>query len=351
MEINYKQEMCNELAVILNKQFDIPTQHFENIFYYVANKYDIKTNCTDLVTVSNSDIEIIKKFIVSKKLEGLSDNTLHCYSYEIKRFYDFLNHQNSIIDVTADDIRCYIADGTLNKNWTGINSNNILRCLSSFYSWLVDEEYITRNPVKKIKKVKTKKNVRIPFTEVEIEKMRDYLGNIENGHLKSTRTLRDRAIFEVMLSTGCRVGELCNMRIGDIDFKNNEIKVIGKGNKERVVFLNEKASFHLKKYLDSRDRHKKTTDSVFYTLYSKGENEQPLKVSGVEILIRELGRTCGVKAFPHKFRHTAATTALRRGMPIEQVRIMLGHDNIDTTLIYAQSNIDDVKHNHNKYMQ
>lgn len=347
MEKDYKQDMCNELAVILNKQFDVPTQHFENIFYYVADKYDIQTSCTDLVIVDNSDIEIIKKFIVSKKLEGLSDRTLHTYGYEIKRFWNFLNHKKSIIDVTTDDIRCYIADGTINKNWTAINSNNIRRYLSSFYTWLFDEEYIARNPVKKIKQIKTPKNVRVPFTEIEIEKMRDYLGKPNGRNMSKEKAVRNKAIFEVLLSTGCRVGELCNMKIGDIDYRNNEIKVLGKGNKERVVFLNEKAVFHLKKYLDSRDNYKETTDYVFYTL---GNNCRPLQVSGTEILIRELGRACGVEAFPHKFRHTAATTALKRGMPIEQVRIMLGHDNIDTTLIYAQSNIDDVKHNHSKYM-
>lgn len=350
MEKDYKQEMCNELAIILKKQFDIPTQHFENIFYYVTNKYDIQTSCTDLVIVDNSDIEIMKKFIVSKKLEGLSDRTLKVYSYELKRFYDFLNHQKSIIDVTPDDIRCYLADGTLNKNWTGAQCNNIRRYLSAFYTWLVDEEYITRNPIRKINKIKTPKNIRVPFTDIEVEKMREHICEANYRWCAEEQTLRDRAIFEVLLSTGCRVSELCNMKIGDIDFRKNEAKVIGKGNKERVVFFNEKAIFHLKKYLDFRDEHKENTDNVFYTV-AKSNRKAPLKVSGVEILIRDLGRACGVEAFPHKFRHTSATTALRRGMPIEQVRIMLGHENIDTTLIYAQSNIEDVKHNHTKFMQ
>lgn len=349
--MDYKSEMCNELAIILSKQFDVPVQHFENIFYYVAQKYNIETSCTDLVTVDNSDIEIIKKFIVSKKLEGLSDRTLDYYGHTVKRFYNFLNHQKSIIDVTPDDIRAFLANGTINEKWSAINSNNIRRNLSAFYTWLFDEEYIPRNPVRKIKKIKTPKNVRVPFTETEIEKMRDCLEDTKVRNKGKEKVIRNRAIIEVLLSTGCRVGELCNMKIGDIDFRNKEIKVLGKGNKERIVFLNDKAAYHLKKYLDSRDKHREATDYVFYTLWETGEKCKPLNISGVEIVIRELGKACGVKAFPHKFRHTAATTALRRGMPIEQVRIMLGHDNIDTTLIYAQSNIDDVKLNHNKFMQ
>lgn len=228
MESNYKQDICNKIAVILNKEFDISTKRFENIFYSVVGKYEIQLACTDLVVVDNSDVEVIKKFLVSKRLEGLADSTLHAYGYEIKKFYGFLNNQKAITDVTSDDIRCYIADGTINRNWTPIRSNNIRRYLSSFYTWLFDEEYISRNPVRKIKQIKTPKNIRVPFTEIEVEKMRDYLGKTKYRNMGEEKAIRDKAIFELLLSTGCRVGELCGIKIGDIDFKNNEIKVIGK---------------------------------------------------------------------------------------------------------------------------
>lgn len=352
MEIDYKQEMCIKLSSILSERFNVPMREFSNIFYYVANDYEIKTSCTELVVNNNSDFEIIKRFIVCKKIEGLSERSLDLYFYNLKRFYGYINHRKSLLDITANDVRAFLADGMVNKNWSNEYSNNLRLSLSSFYHWCVDEELILRNPISKTKQIKRKKNVREPFTEAEIEKMRDYLSNLksENGYLKEERAIRDRAIFEVLLSTGCRVAELCGMKVGDIDFKTHEVKVIGKGQKERIVFLNEKSFFYLSRYLESKTEHNDSSDFVFYTLLSGGKSA-PLKISGVEIIIRELGRACNIKAFPHKFRHTAATVALRRGMPIDQVRMMLGHESIDTTLIYAQSNMDDVKVNHDKYLQ
>lgn len=336
---DYKANMCEQICLVLNKQYSLPFKELYNILCFVTKDYEITRSCQELVTVENSDIEILQKFIVCKKIEGLSDKTLRYYSSQLKNFYGFLNHHKSLIDVTTDDIRCYLADGTLNKNWSGGNADNVRRILSTFYHWCVDEYYMDRNPCSKIKNIKKRKTVRVPFTEEEIEKMRDYL--VENNDI------RDRAIFELLLSTGSRVSEICNIKMENVNILSKEVKVIGKGNKERICYLNEKALYYLKKYLEGREKDK---EFLFYSLLG-GKLEKPLQISGVEIMIRKLGRSLGIEAYPHKFRHTAATLALKRGMPIDQVRIMLGHEKIDTTLIYAQNNTDDIKLNHNKFMQ
>ena len=249
-----------------------------------------------------------------------------------------------IQDVTTDVVRAYIAYGLTNKKWSYANADNVRRIISTFYTWAVNDDIVVKNPVAKIKPMKQRKNVRTPFTNTEIEKMRDYI--TKNGNE------RDRAIFECLLSTGCRVSELCSLKIQDVNFYEKEAKVLGKGSKERMVYFNDTSIFYLKKYLEicPAELHKNDILFVSELVSSKNGLYNGLGISGCEIWIREMGNNLGIKAHPHKFRHTAATMALSRGMPIEQVRQMLGHEKIETTLIYAHSDTKTLKQTHQKLM-
>lgn len=306
---------------------------FRAVLSKSLENFNVEQAEKSLTVVDNSDYEIFKKFIVSKKIEGRSDRTLEYYTNTFNTFYKWLNGRCSIFDCSVDTFRAYFADGMLNMNWSGCNINNQKRNLSSFWTWLRDEEYVKRNPLMKIQKIKNATHIREPFTKTEIELLRN-----------STKNKRDRAILEFLLSTGCRVGEAEFVKIKDIDFSRQELVVCGKGNKTRTVFLNESAIYHIQEYLKSRD------DDNEYLFVSLEKPHKRLKASGFEIRIRDLGREVNVKAFPHKFRHTAATWALNNGMPIEQVKEILGHESVETTLIYAKINQSELKYSHQKYM-
>ena len=208
------------------------------------------------------------------------------------------------------------------------------RVLSSFFSWLEDEDYILKSPVRRIHKVKTGKTVKETYSDEALEIMRDHAENI-----------RDLAMIDLLASTGMRVGELVQLNRGDIDFENRECIVFGKGDKERKVYFDARAKIHLQNYLTERADD---NPALFVTLLSPFNR---LKISGVEIRLRELGRKLNIpKVHPHKFRRTLATMAIDKGMPIEQVQHLLGHQSIDTTMVYAQVSQSNVKTSHRKYI-
>jgi integrase/recombinase XerD len=210
----------------------------------------------------------------------------------------------------------------------------VRRNISSFFSWLEEEDYVLKSPMKRIHKIKTKTVVKNVISDEAIEKLRD-----------NCRGNRDLAIIDLLYSTGIRVGELVNLNIDDIDLEGRECIVYGKGDKERRVYFDAKAKVHLKDYLDSRDD---ANEALFVTLDAPHER---LKISGVEIRLRQLGRRLNIdRVHPHKFRRTMATRAIDKGMPIEQVQKILGHSQIDTTMQYAMVNQTNVKTSHQKYM-
>lgn len=278
------------------------------------------------------DEELISSFISAKRVEGCSEKTLRYYSSTLKNVFSIVSVP--VRQITTNDIRVYLAEyqgrGTVSK----VTIDNIRRILSSFYSWLEDEDFILKSPIRRIKKVKVSKVVKEVYSDETLEIIRD-----------SCENLRDLAMVDLLSSTGMRVGELVMLDRADIDFQNRECVVLGKGDKERLVYFDARTKVHLRNYIDSR-----TDDNpaLFVTL-NKPFNR--LEISGVEKRLRELGRRLNIdKVHPHKFRRTLATKAIDKGMPIEQVQKLLGHQKIDTTLEYAMVSQNNVKISHRKYI-
>ena len=279
-----------------------------------------------------SNDEFLKMFLDAKRIEGCSDRTIKYYRVTIEHLLK--NVVSPIRKITTEMMRAYLVDYQKINNCGKTTVDNIRRNISSFFSWLEEEDYILKSPMRRIHKIKTQKTVKNIISDEEIEKLRDNCKNI-----------RDTAMIDLLYSTGIRVGELVKLNIEDIDFSERECVVFGKGDKERRVYFDAKSKIHLKNYIESR---KDNNPALFVTLNAPYDR---LKISGVEIRIRELGRMLNLeKVHPHKFRRTMATRAKDKGMPIEQVQKILGHSQIDTTMQYAIVNQNNVKASHRKYI-
>ena len=287
-------------------------------------------NEADKVQISNNDF--LEMFLDAKKIEGCSERTLQYYKVTVAHLLS--QTENSVRKVTTEEIRAYLAEYQKNSNCSNVTIDNIRRNISSFFSWLEEEDYILKSPMRRIHKIKTKTVVKSTISDEGIERLRDNCSEI-----------RDLAIIDLLYSTGIRVGELVNLNIDDIDLEGRECIVYGKGDKERRVYFDAKAKVHLKNYIESRED---SNEALFVTLDAPHDR---LKISGVEIRLRQLGRQLELeKIHPHKFRRTMATRAIDKGMPIEQVQKILGHSQIDTTMQYAMVNQNNVKTSHQKYM-
>ena len=278
------------------------------------------------------NVEYLKMFIDAKQIEGCSERTLQYYRVTIEHMLGSI--ETPIRKITTDEIRGYLVDYQKVNNCSKVTVDNVRRNMSSFFSWLEEEDYILKSPMRRIHKIKTKQPVKETITDEMIEKLRD-----------NCTCVRDLAMIDLLYSTGIRVGELVGLNISDIDFEERECIVFGKGDKERRVYFDAKAKLHLQEYIESR-----TDDNpaLFVTLDAPHAR---LKISGVEIRVRELGRKLNIdKIHPHKFRRTMATRAIDKGMPIEQVQKILGHSQIDTTMQYAIVNQNNVKVSHRRYI-
>ena len=281
---------------------------------------------------NKENAELLGAFISSKKVEGCSDKTIHYYKSSFEKL--IANVKKNVCDIATNDIRCYLAEQQELRGLSKVTIDNLRRIYSSFFSWLEDEDYITKSPVRRIHKVRTDALVKEVLTDENIEVLRD-----------SCQELRDIAMIDLLLSTGMRVGELVKINREDIDFQERQCVVFGKGNKEREVYFNARTKIHLKKYLEQRTD---TNPALFVSLH---EPHTRLTISGVEVRLRQLGKRVNLnKVHPHKFRRTLATMAIDKGMPIEQVQKMLGHVKIDTTLHYAMVNQTNVKIAHRKFL-
>jgi site-specific recombinase XerD len=332
-----KETLTQSILNSLLENFDdSQLRIIENSLYLYLGDYDLiqKNMETQLTTDISPDAKAYKMFFVAKKIEGLSEKSLKYYSIILRQFFGTIS--KPLATITTDDIRYYFAT---RQNVSLVTITNERRVLLSFFSWLTNEEYVPKNPVLKIKNIKQPKVLKKPFSQTEIEELRDACEN-----------LRDRAIVEVLLSTGMRCNELCNANIQDVDFSNGEITVTGKGNKQRVCYLNAPAKKRLKDYLESRnDKY----TALFTALSDNGKRIKDNRImnGGVLAITHNIGASANVKnTHPHRFRRTAATMALQRGMPVEQVRVMLGHEKIDTTMRYAITADETVKHAHSRYM-
>lgn len=276
--------------------------------------------------------ELAGQFISAKRIEGCSEKTLNYYENTIRTFLDETSKE--LHDVTTNEIRKYLSDFQAKRNSSRTTVDNVRRILSSFFSWLEDEDYIVKSPVRRIHKVRSEVTVKETISDEQLETLRDNCSEV-----------RDLAMIDFLVSTGVRVGELVNINISDINFNERQCVVLGKGNKERTVYFNARAKVHLQNYLATR------SDSTPALFVSLSKPNTRLTINGVENRLRELGKNANVgRIHPHKFRRTLATMAIDKGMPIEQVQRLLGHCKIDTTLHYAMVNQNNVKIAHRKYI-
>ena len=287
-------------------------------------------NEAEKVNISNE--EYMNMFLAAKQIEGCSERTIKYYKVTVEHMLNRI--PTEVRKITTDDIRGYLAEYQQTNSCSKVTVDNVRRNLSSFFSWLEEEDYILKSPMRRIHKIKTKQSVKEIITDEMIERLRD-----------NCKCARDLAMIDLLYSTGIRVGELVGLNKSDIDFEERACIVYGKGDKERRVYFDAKAKLHLQNYLNSRTDN---NPALFVTLDAPFER---LKISGVEIRVRELGRRLNIeKIHPHKFRRTMATRAIDKGMPIEQVQKILGHSQIDTTMQYAIVNQNNVKSSHRKYI-
>lgn len=279
-----------------------------------------------------NDLSIVSTFLSAKRVEGCSEKSMLYYESTIQNALQMIG--KGVKDISTDDLRKYLDDYQQRSGASKVTVDNIRRILSSFFSWLEEEFYIIKSPVRRIHKVKTGKVVKETYSDEALELMRD---SCENS--------RDLALIDILASTGMRVGELVKLNRADIDFQNRECIVTGKGNKQRIVYFDARTKIHLQNYLRER---KDDNQALFVTLLAPYER---LQISGVEIRLRHIGKELNMtKVHPHKFRRTLATMAIDKGMPIEQVQHLLGHQSLDTTLQYAMVNQSNVKMSHHKFI-
>ena len=322
--------MVNEIYSVLNDMSEVLNMQQLQRLQETLLKHLVEKENEKKCPVDNG--EYLDMFISAKKIEGCSERTLSYYKATIQNMFKEIT--TSVMQITTEMLRDYLAKYQLNNNCGKVTIDNIRRNLSSFFSWLEDEDYIIKSPVRRIHKVRTGTTVKETFSDESIEKLRDGCADV-----------RDLAIIDLLYSTGIRVGELVNLDRKDIDFEERQCVVYGKGNKERQVYFDARTKLHLLNYLGSRTDN---NNALFVTLDNPHER---LKISGVEIRLRELGRKLEIeRVHPHKFRRSMATKAIDKGMPIEQVQKLLGHQQIDTTMRYAMVSQNNVKISHRKFM-
>ena len=323
------QEITNTMADFLDIE-QLAT--LNGVLLQVVSNYTITSDDESQHDSSTSNLRLLEMFLSAKQVEGCSIKTAKYYEVTIKQL--FKKMPKKVVNYTTDDIRAYLAVYQRKHKSSKVTIDNIRRIFSSFFSWLEEEDYIIKSPVRRIHKVKTGAQVKEVLTDENLETLRDNCNHI-----------RDLAIIDMLSSTGMRVGELVKLNREDVNFSERECIVFGKGNKERIVYFNARTKIHLQQYLASRkDRNK----ALFVSL-SKPHSR--LGISGVECRLRKIGRSCRIsRVHPHKFRRTLATMAIDKGMPVEQVQKLLGHVKIDTTMHYAMVNQTNVKLSHRKFI-
>lgn len=343
----YKKQFIEDILtgmehLLDNKQLS----ELNKSLYYNTNNLDFADNPQNHdINYEKTNEILIKEFIKSKKTKGLSESTIRAYTTTINTFNKWTI--KSFLELTSEDLKEFFIFYEEQNNCCKTTLNNVRRNLSSFFRFLTDEEKILINPMLRIPPIKEPKKIKKAFTYSEIEKMRWDLS--KHVYLKYTNKLsiqgiRNQAIFELFLSSGIRVGELVTLKIDNVDFDECKAIVTGKGNKERIVYFSEKAKNYILQYLELRD------DENEYVFTSRNKGKGKLRIESVGEMIRLLGERVNVHAHPHKFRRTFATNLLSKGVPLEQVKTLLGHSNIETTTIYALVDEEQLKWNHKKLM-
>ena len=325
-----KQKLINEvvqgmLGCINNAQLQKLQQTLEHALF------DKEIVASSNVQEDTSE-ELLESFLSAKRIEGCSEKSLVYYKNTIQVMLDAV--AKPVREIETDDLRGYLTGYQKEKNSSKITIDNIRRILSSFFSWLEDEDYIIKSPVRRIHRVKSAMKIKETYSDENLETMRD-----------SCIELRDLALIDILASTGMRIGELVLLNRKDINFEERECVVFGKGSKERMVYFDARTKIHLQEYLNSRTDDNPALFISLRTPYKR------MKIGGIETRLRGVGRNLGIeKVHPHKFRRTLATMAIDKGMPIEQLQQLLGHKRIDTTLQYAMVKQSNVKIAHRKYI-
>ena len=328
-----KKTLINQIqmemsGVLNNAQRQKLCDVLEHCFFNV----DVVALDNENLIQSKSNQTLKEEFLSAKQIEGCSLRSISYYGSTLDNLIK--NLQKPFNQVETEDLRVYLSEYQKRNNASKQTIDNIRRILSSFFTWLEDEDYILKSPVRRIHKIKTTKQVKETYSDEALERLRD-----------NCKCIRDLAIIDILSSTGMRVGELVKLNRADVDFANRECVVLGKGSKERVVYFDARTKLHLQNYLNSR---KDENEALFVSLL---EPHNRLEIAGVEIMHRKLGRSLEInKVHPHKFRRTLATRAIDKGMPIEQVQKLLGHQKIDTTMEYAIVDQQNVKNSHKKYL-
>ena len=327
-----KQKVINEvmqgmLGCLNNVQLERLQEVLEHALFH---KQVCETEEEVNATLTNE--QLLDNFLAAKRIEGCSEKSLTYYRTTIETMTAKV--KKNVREMETDDLRAYLTEYQREKNSSKVTVDNIRRILSSFFSWLEDENYILKSPVRRIHKVKATLTIKETYTDESLEKMRD-----------SCEELRDLTLIDMLASTGMRVGELVLLNRDDINFEERECVVFGKGSKERMVYFDARTKIHLQNYLQER------TDDNPALFVSLRAPHKRLKIGGIEHRLRELGKRLKIeKVYPHKFRRTLATMAIDKGMPIEQLQQLLGHKRIDTTLQYAMVKQSNVKLAHRKYI-
>ena len=322
---------------------DSDTNIIRTAVYSELGKYDFtkKEQCTEIVEYQGEN-KGYQMFFLAKKVEGLSDKSLIFYKKTIDKLVEFIN--KPLDQITTDDVRYYFAIRQTQDKVSVVTVENERRNLNSFFSWLTEENYVTKNPVLPIKKIKSRKVKKKAFSDVEIQKIKDACNNLKHTFpaWETERKLRAIALVEFLISTACRVGEIDGLKRESVDLENRTITVVGKGNKERTVYLSTIAKMRLLEYWNY------VGDKEY--CFCRLGNDGKFASSGIEVEVRKIGEVAKVSnCHPHRFRRTSATIALKKGMTVIEVQRMLGHENLDTTKIYLDLNDDDLKFHHDKY--
>lgn len=327
MKEELTQRILEEMDGLLNvEQLSLLRLALQSVFA----EYTIEKQMTDCEQILKDKELLLNAFLSAKKVEGCSEKTIDYYRATLHKMLVAID--KGIAQISTNDVRQYLSDFKEQRGSSKVTIDNIRRIFSSFFSWLEDEDYIPKNPVRRIHRVRADSLVKEIINDEAMEILRD-----------SCTEMRDLAMIDLLASTGMRVGELVRMNVSDIDFQERQCVVFGKGNKERTVYFNARTKIHLNNYIQSR------SDTNLALFVSLSEPFNRLSISGVEKRLRILGDKVHVaKVHPHKFRRTLATTAIDRGMPIEQVQKLLGHVKIDTTLHYALVGQNNVKISHRK---
>ncbi len=357
-----RDELLKKISTaLIDEGFDVGK--IRSRLVMILNEYEIGARCTEVVVADEDDItKYLRLFLISKKVSGRTERTIDYYRCELMRFFG--NVQKSPLDVTSDDIKLYLAVKEVRDGVGKVYLKNITRVLSSFYQWMQKEEYLVKNPMNKVEEIKIPKVKKEAFTETQIEQLR----------LAVTEDIRLQCMLEILLSTWCRVSELAQIKLKDISEDKESVLIHGKGNKDRICYINARAKIYLQRYLEHRNNDNEylftncrigvNGSEVFSTECKKRKikprdwwmeedmvGDSHIDKSVVESMIRKAGKRAGVeKTHPHRFRRTGATFALRRGMPIEQVSKLLGHESIETTQIYLDLGDTELEQSHKKYV-